>query len=115
MTTYKKKVLYNNKTKICDIYMNSKKDDSQLIIEGVTQEGKPFRPSDWAERVSGRLATFHNQRIIYSPLLKPGVKDGNKCVYVDKKLKETNPELYNQLLEFAKRNNLKVGGSEPME
>jgi len=95
--------------------MGSKKTNSQLIIEGVTEEGKKFRPSDWAERVSGRLATFRNQRIIYSPLLKPGVKDGNKCVFIDEKLKETNPELYNQLLEFAKRNKLKVGSSEPLD
>ncbi len=95
--------------------MKSDKPDSKLVIEGITQEGKAFRPSDWAERVSGRLATFHNHRIIYSPLLKPGIKDGNKCVYVDEKLKETNPELYNQLLEFAKRNKLKVGSSEPLD
>jgi hypothetical protein len=93
----------------------NKKTDSKLVIEGITDEGKPFRPSDWAERVSGRLATFHKQRIIYSPLLKPGMKDGNKCVFIDEKLKETNPELYNQLLEFAKRNKLKVGSSEPLE
>ena len=92
-----------------------KKPDSHIIIEGVTEEGDQFRPSDWAERVSGPLATFHNQRIIYSPLLKPGVKDGNKCVYVNEELKTKNPELYEELLNFAKKNKLKVGGSDPIE
>jgi len=93
----------------------SKKPDSHIIIEGVTEAGEQFRPSDWAERVSGPLATFHNQRIIYSPLLKPGVKDGNKCVYVNEELKAKNPELYQELLNFAKINKLKVGGSDPIE
>lgn len=92
-----------------------KKPDKHIVIEGVTESGEQFRPSDWAERVSGPLATFHNQRIIYSPLLKPGVKDGNKCVYVDETLKDKNPALYEQLLKFAKTNKLKVGGDKPID
>lgn len=89
--------------------------DSHVVIEGVTEEGQIFRPSDWAERVSGRLATFHNQRIIYSPLLKPGMKNGNTCVYINEELKESNPALYQQLLEFAKNNKLKVGSDKPID
>jgi len=92
-----------------------KKPDSHIIIEGVTEGGEKFRPSDWAERVSGPLATFHNQRILYSPLLTPGVKDGNSCVYVNEALKTQNPKLYEELLNFAKMNKLKVGGSGPIE
>lgn len=92
-----------------------KKPDSHIIIEGVTEEGQQFRPSDWAERVSGPLATFHNQRIIYSPLLKPGVKNGTKCVYINDALKAENPELYKELLNFAKINKLKVGGTDPID
>ncbi len=94
------------------------KEDSHskhIIIEGVTETGETFRPSDWAERVSGPLATFHNHRITYSPLLKPGMKDGNKCVFVDEKLKSTNPDVYNQLIEFAKANKLKVGGKTEID
>ena len=89
--------------------MNNDGDD-KLIIEGVTTEGKEFRPSDWAERISGRLATFRNQRIIYSPMLRPGMSNGNKCVILDKRLKESNPELYEHMLEFARVNNLKICG-----
>jgi len=92
-----------------------KKPDSHIVIEGVTEEGQQFRPSDWAERVSGPLATFHNQRIIYSPLLTPGVKDGNKCVFINEALKTQNPELYEELLNFAKINKLKVGGTDPID
>ena len=42
----------------------------KIIIEGVTTQGKEFRPSDWAERMSGALASFKNSRIHYSPLLQ---------------------------------------------
>ena len=80
----------------------------KIIIEGVTEEGEEFRPSDWAERMSGGLSTFRNRRIYYSPLLQPMYKEGYKCVMLDPALKESNPELYNSILEFAKANNLKI-------
>lgn len=80
----------------------------KIIIEGITEEGKKFRPSDWAERVSGNLSTVKKNRIQYSPMLQPSVKDGNKCVMLDPALKETNPELYTYLLDFAKKNKLKL-------
>lgn len=80
----------------------------KIIIEGVTESGEAFRPSDWADRMSGSLSTFHKHRIHYSPMLQPSIKDGNKCVIVDPKLKETNPELYASIMEFAKTNQLKI-------
>ena len=80
-----------------------------IVIEGVTPEGSQFRPSDWAERMSGNLATFKNRRIHYSPLLKPTVNEsGYKCVVLDPALKTSNPELYNSILQFARTNNLKI-------
>jgi len=80
----------------------------KIIIEGITQTGKTFRPADWAERMSGSLSTFKGHRIQYSPLLQPIVKDGYKCVLLDPDLKKTNLSLYNSILEFAKTNNLKI-------
>lgn len=84
------------------------KKKSKIIIRGVTSEGKTFRPSDWAERMSGTLANTKNQRVIYSPLLRPSVHDGSKCVLLDKKLQESNPHLYHHMLEFAKSNDLQI-------
>lgn len=84
----------------------------KIIIEGVTETGDQFRPSDWAERMSGSLCTFRNRRITYSPLLQPMVKGGNKCVILDPQLKETNPSLYESIMDFAKENKLKVGEEE---
>src|SRR3989338_3683010 len=84
----------------------------KIIIEGVTKTGETFRPSDWAERMSGQLSTFHKRRIHYSPLLQHSVKDGRKCVLLDPKLKDSNPELYESILEFAQKNKLKICGEE---
>lgn len=87
----------------------TKKTPQKIIIEGKTKEGKQFRPSDWAERMSGSMATFLKNRIHYSPLLQPTVNtEGYKCVVLDPALKETNPELYESILEFARINNLTI-------
>lgn len=80
----------------------------KIIIEGITETGQTFRPSDWAERVSEKLSTFRNHRIVYSPLLQPMMKDGYKCVALDPRLKESNPKLYESILQFAEANNLKI-------
>jgi len=88
-------------------------DEKKIVIEGVTQQGKEFRPSDWAERMSGSMATFKNSRIQYSPLLQPSVNhDGFKCVLLDPKLKDSSPEVYQSILDFAKANNLKICGED---
>ena len=86
--------------------MSDKK--SKIIIEGITESGEQFRPADWAERMSGGLSTFHKHRIKYSPLLQPSTKDGHKCVLLDPKLKDSNPELYKSIMEFANNNQLKI-------
>ncbi|KTC98303.1 hypothetical protein Lgee_1655 [Legionella geestiana] len=90
--------------------------DKKIVIEGVTPQGKEFRPSDWAERMSGAMASFKNSRIQYSPLLQPSVnKEGFKCVLLDPKLKESSPQVYKAILEFAKANNLKICNEDTPE
>jgi hypothetical protein len=81
---------------------------SKIIIEGVTESGETFRPSDWAERMSEKLSTFHKRRIHYSPLLQPSIKDGHQCVILDPHLKQSNPELYESILKFATSNKLRI-------
>ena len=83
-------------------------DEKKIIIEGITESGEVFRPSDWAERMSGALSSFRNHRMVYSPLLQPSIKGGNKCVMLDPALKESNPALYQSILDFAKNNKLKI-------
>ncbi|KTC98273.1 DUF3579 domain-containing protein [Legionella erythra] len=93
--------------------MTDKPTDKKIVIEGITSQGKPFRPSDWAERMSGAMASFKNSRIQYSPLLQPSVNtEGYKCVLLDPKLKETSPQIYHAILEFARENNLNICNEE---
>lgn len=89
------------------------KKDKTIIIEGVTTQGKEFRPSDWAERMSGALASFKNSRIQYSPLLQPSINnEGYKCILLDPQLKESSPLIYQSILDFAKANKLKICGDK---
>jgi hypothetical protein len=83
--------------------------ESEIIIEGVTKSGKTFRPSDWAERLSGVMSTLGaDNRLNYSPYVKPGTCHGVRCVRVSKKLQEIDPRAYNFLLGFARDNDLQV-------
>lgn len=91
------------------------KSPGKIIIEGITPDGSAFRPSDWAERMSGKLSTFKKHRIVYSPLLKPSTHNGNRCVVLDPKLKDTNPKLYESILEFAKTNQLSICKDQDIE
>lgn len=84
-------------------------DTKVIIIEGVTNDGRKFRPSDWAERMSGALSTFGaDHRIHYSPLLRPISINGVKCVAMDAALEQIQPEVYTYILKFASLNNLRV-------
>lgn len=86
-------------------------ENKTIVIEGVTSQGKTFRPSDWAERMSGSLAGFKNSRIYYSPLLQPSINsEGYNCVVLDPKLKQSNPQVYQSIMDFAKANNLRICG-----
>lgn len=82
---------------------------SEIIIQGLTSAGRPFRPSDWAERLCGVFSTFgKDRRMIYSPYVRPVTMESVKCVVVRKKFQEVQPRAYAFLLAFAKDNDLQV-------
>jgi hypothetical protein len=84
-------------------------DNSIIIIEGLTRSGKPFRPSDWVDRMCSTYATFGpDRKLRYSPYLKPRVVNGVRCLAVDTKLKDINPDGYAQLMQFAEENQLSI-------
>ena len=81
----------------------------EIIIHGLTREGKPFRPSDWVDRMCSTFASFgENRKLRYSPYLRPEVVNGVRCLAVDMKLKDTNPEGFEQLMQFVEENQLNV-------
>ena len=92
-------------------------DVKKIIIEGVTESGRTFRPSDWAERMSGTLSTFgRDHRIHYSPLLQPTIINGIRCVVVDPDMEQQFPEIFAYIMSWAHNNQLKVSEEElPVE
>jgi hypothetical protein len=79
----------------------------------MTRSGRKFRPSDWAERMSGALSTFgRDHRIHYSPMLKPLTIDGVKCLAIDPALKDTHPEMFAYIMGWANNNDLNIIDTE---
>jgi len=86
--------------------------ERKIIIEGVTEDGRVFRPSDWIERISSSLSTFGlDRRMRYSRFVQPQILDGAKCLAVDPELRRSSPATFNFLMEFARGNRLRVRDS----
>jgi hypothetical protein len=88
----------------------------QFSIQGITADGRPFRPSDWAERLAGAMSCFRpggsaggiGAFIGYSPYCVPQNLDGVKCVIVDEALRDVEPMAWDFVMNFARDNGLKV-------
>ena len=56
-------------------------DSPEIVIQGVTESGQRFRPSDWAERLCRMMSVFGADRHLnYLPYLKPVIAAGMRCV-----------------------------------
>lgn len=81
----------------------------EIVIQGITSEGRTFRPSDWAERLSGILSSFGaDQKLAYHDFVRPMMLDNVRCVAIDKKLEKIDPAAFRFLMDFAKDNHLRV-------
>ncbi len=90
----------------------------QIFIQGVTLEGKTFRPSDWAERLAGAMACFRPGGVVrgggigafigYSPYCVPRVINGVKCVIVNEALRDVEPMAWDFVMHFARDNHLQT-------
>ncbi|QOJ22692.1 MAG: DUF3579 domain-containing protein [Gammaproteobacteria bacterium] len=79
------------------------------LILGVTNAGRTFRPSDWAERLCGAIAGYDcTGRWVYSDHAQPVIHQGQIGVRVEKVLQEINPAAYQFMLQFASNNQLKI-------
>jgi len=81
----------------------------KVIIQGITEKGGKFRPSDWAERLCGAVATYGpGRRIIFHPNVKLAAIEGVKCVVIDAALEESDEMLFEFLTDFAAENKLQI-------
>ena len=88
----------------------------EVFIQGVTQDGRVFRPSDWAERLAGAMSCFRPEGsmggigafIGYSPYCVPRVINGVKCVIVNEALRDVELMAWDFVMNFARDNRLQV-------
>ena len=81
----------------------------EIVIQGITEAGRRFRPSDWSERLCGVMSIFSEDRYLsYSPYLKPVVAEGLSCVVIDRKLETLDPGAFQFLMDFARDNELRT-------
>ena len=78
----------------------------EVFIQGITRDGRTFRPSDWAERLAGVMSQFRpggaqpGSHLSYSPWCVPTVINGIKCVIVNSELREHEPMAWDFVLNF---------------
>lgn len=88
----------------------------EIFIQGITKSGRPFRPSDWAERLAGAMSSFRpggaragiGAHIGYSPYCVPTLVNGVKCVVVNEALRDVEPMAWDFVMNFARDNDLQV-------
>ncbi len=85
-----------------------------VFIQGVTRDGRPFRPSDWAERLAGAMSSFRPggstggiaSYIGYSPLCVPRQFGPLRGILVSAELREIEPMAWDFVMNFARDNEL---------
>lgn len=88
----------------------------EFFIQGITTDGRVFRPSDWAERLAGVMSQFRpggrvhgpGAHLSYSPYCLPTVVNGVKCVVVSEAVREIEPMAWDFVMNFARDNHLQV-------
>ena len=86
----------------------------EVFIQGLTRDGKTFRPSDWAERLAGVMSSFRpggaqpGSHLSYSPWCVPTMIGNVKCVIVNRELRGFEPMAWDFVMNFAKDNELQV-------
>lgn len=85
----------------------------EFFILGITNSGKTFRPSDWAERLCGAMSCFRPEggrdaHLRYSPYVRPTLVNKLKAVVVSRELQNVEPLAYHFVVDFAKDNDLQV-------
>ena len=83
------------------------------LIVGMTDDGKAFRPGDWAERLAGVITLFVRERrpdalVASTWLAMPCVERGVRCLRVSAALVEVCPDAFEFVMRFADDNGLVV-------
>ena len=78
-----------------------------VVIWGITVAGRPFRPSDWTDRLAGLTSAFgEDHKLVYSPLVLPVIVGGVRAVIVGQELEVIEVRFFRFLVSFANDNEL---------
>ena len=86
----------------------------EVFIQGITSDGRTFRPSDWAERLAGVMSSFRpggatpGSHLSYSPWCVPTSIGGVKCVIVHMDLRDHDVMAWDFVMNFARDNDLQI-------
>jgi hypothetical protein len=81
----------------------------EVVIRGITSQGRQFRPSDWADRLASVLSHVgDDNRLNYSPQVCPVTRAGVRCVVIKNDLERQDPRVFKFLMDFARENDLEV-------
>jgi hypothetical protein len=89
----------------------------EVFILGLTSNGKPFRPSDWAERLAGVMSQFRpggsrpGSHLGYSPWCAPSSIGAVKCVVLHHDLRDFDVLAWDFCINFAKDNDLQINSN----
>jgi hypothetical protein len=95
-----------------------KPNSGEVVIRGVTSQGKVFRPSDWADRLASITSSFGtDNRLNYCPCVQPVTRAGLRCVVVAKAMEQEDSRVFKFLMAFARDNDLEIveGRTTPRE
>lgn len=81
----------------------------EILIKPITQDGKKFRPSDWADRLYYALADYdHQGKPVFNPLVCLKQEKDFKCFSINPTLEDVEPMTYEFLVDFANSNELTI-------
>lgn len=81
----------------------------EFVIQGISKDGKAFRPSNWWERLGDMLSTTGKDgRIVYSSYVRPTVIQDIPSVVVRISLKKADPHAFEIIKQFITANHLTV-------
>ena len=95
-----------------------------FVIKGLTGEGRLFRPSDWAQRLTTAVSTSGpDRRVRFHPRVTMATLQGVNCVVIDAALEQEDQMLFEFLINFGRNNQLQIeehyvplaGSGQPQE
>lgn len=93
----------------CRAVVDTPAESECLVIIGLTRSGKPFRPSDWAQRLATAAGCRQRDgRFRFHPQVRIAMVDGTTAVVVEESLATIDPPLYRFLQQFGIENELQL-------